>query len=166
MKHNRPEAETRAKALGKVTGWALGFRPCYQLPRTVRAAWGWKAGPTQPHTERAFWQKLAGMGRACSEHNHGFFQGPWGSRPGWAATAADVDSPKQILVRWGLLLTSRGGQMARLSGGREAEGWEGLSCWKDKRASLSPLQNSTPPGLSCKGRSGCVISSTPDVRIL
>ena len=75
-------------------------------------------GKPAPHKERAFRQKLAGVGQACSEHNQGFFQGPWGSRPGWAATAADVDSPKQILVRWGLLLTSQGGQMARLSGGK------------------------------------------------
>ena len=47
MKRNGPEAETGAEALGKVTGWALVFHPYYQLPRTVRAAWGWKAGPTQ-----------------------------------------------------------------------------------------------------------------------
>lgn len=47
------------------------------------------------------------------------------SRPGWAVSAAGTNSPKQILVQWWLLLTSRGGQTARSSSRGKAETWGG-----------------------------------------
>lgn len=68
------------------------------------------------------------------------------SRPGWAVSAAGTNSPKQILVQWRLLLTSRGGQTARLSLRDKAETWgRALAAGNGNVARLFPLWSSTPP---------------------
>lgn len=74
---------------------------------------------------------------------------------------ADIHSPKQILVRWWLLLTSRGGQMARLSMRREAERGDRVSCWQQHVDKSLPT-----PTKPLESKAGVCISRTQGVPAL